>query len=232
MSARHPRTRSLSLVVIDARRLILLRAMATSITAIPLGRHIPQRAASSLDAPAIGRMPLLGIIRLAISVRALQAKSLLVDRELIEVLPQVTCGDPQEDLGWQFRSVSSALTRNALVRVLAEVSISFVAGSGQVFSCSSAYRLAVDPRLRREVPKRPAAGAIGSSPAGSALLQGKRVHVTALRSLKSSMYHACGPKYSAACNSSKVSAGGPILARRLASASARLLRSSGISSWV
>ena len=92
--------------------------------------------------------------------------------------------------------------------------------------------LAVEPRLRREVPKRPAAGAIGSSPAGSALLQGKRVHVTALRSLKSSMYHACGPKYSAACNSSKVSAGGPILARRLASASARLLRSSGISSWV
>src|SRR5437762_1754633 len=147
MSARHPRTRSLSLVVIDARRLILLRAMATSITAIPLGRHIPQRAASSLDAPAVGRMPLLGIIRLAISVRALQAKSLLVERELIEVLPQVTCGDPREDLGWQFRSVSSALTRNALidpleqVRVLAEVSISFVAGSGQVFSCSSAYRL-------------------------------------------------------------------------------------------
>src|SRR5207247_2850917 len=147
MSARPPRTRSLSLVVINARRLILLRAMATSITAIPLGRHIPQRAASSLDAPAVGRMPLLGIIRLAISVRALQAKSLLVERELIEVLPQVTCGDPREDLGWQFRSVSSALTRNApidpleQVRVLAEVSISFVAGSGQVFSCSSAYRL-------------------------------------------------------------------------------------------
>jgi len=212
--------------------------MATSITAIPFGRHIPHRAASSLDAPAVGRMPLLGISRLAISVRALQAKTLLADRELIEVLPQVTCGDPREDLGWQFRSVSSALTRNALidpleqVRVLAEVSISFVAGSGQVFSCSSAYRLAVEPRLRREVPKRPAAGAIGSSPAGSALLQGKRVHVTALRSLKSSMYHACGPKYSAACNSSKVSAGGPILARRLASASARPLRSSGISSWV
>ena len=94
MSARHPRTRSLSLVVIDARRLILLRAMATSITAIPLGRHIPQRAASSLDAPAVGRMPLLGIIRLAISVRALQAKSLLVERELIEVLPQVSAAIP------------------------------------------------------------------------------------------------------------------------------------------